>query len=88
MSSNAVRVDLDAIDDWKVTLGEINSACMQDIAAIKQIVSGEMDGFKGHTADVAKDFALELLEQAETAHTNLDGVQKTLTNVQVVKSDA
>lgn len=88
MSSNAVRVDLDAIDDWKVTLGEINDACTQDITAIKQIINSEMDDFKGHTADVAKEFALELLEQAETAHTNLDGVQKALTNVQVVKSDA
>ncbi|HIS17177.1 MAG TPA: hypothetical protein IAC02_01020 [Candidatus Coprovivens excrementavium] len=87
MSNSIVRIDLDVIDDWKVTLASINNQCIEDINELSRIVK-DFDNFKGHTADVARELITDILQSANKAHENLDSAQKTLTNIQEVKSNA
>ena len=87
MSNSTVRIDLDAIDDWKTTLASINSQCIEDINELSKIVE-DFDSFKGHTADVARELITDILQSANKGHENLDSAQKTLTNIQGVKSNA
>lgn len=83
-----VKIDLDAIDDWKSSLGVINSQCIDDLSNFKKVINDNLSDFKGHTADVANEIVLEILDVANKAHQNIDNVQKTLTNVQIVKDSA
>ena len=76
-----VRVNLATVDSWKTLLGNINNDCMEDIKSISRILENDMSGFKGNTADKAKELATELMKSATTAHDNLSNVQKTLTKV-------